>query len=182
MFTLRYEGRSAAIVERIRFQPGSRALEFSAIRSKKAKNTAMLSLPHLVVLFVVALVIFGPQKLPELARMLGKATAEFRKMTSDFRFALEDEVRELERQTRIREEETATAYRAAQPSVPEPSPAPAPEGAVSRETPSAPEPAEPQIQNENSVAPHADSGHAQPNSPETVSVPHEKPSDDNTAV
>lgn len=54
----------------------------------------MLSLPHLVVLFVIALVIFGPQKLPELARMLGKATAEFRKMTNDFRYALEDEVRE----------------------------------------------------------------------------------------
>ena len=34
----------------------------------------MLSMPHLIVLFVVALVIFGPQKLPELARMLGKAT------------------------------------------------------------------------------------------------------------
>ncbi len=49
----------------------------------------------------MALVIFGPQKLPELARMLGKATAEFRKMTNDFRYALEDEVRELERQTRI---------------------------------------------------------------------------------
>ena len=74
----------------------------------------MLSLPHLVVLFVVALVIFGPQKLPELARMLGKATAEFRKMTNDFRYALEDEVRDLERQTRIREEEIAAAARAAQ--------------------------------------------------------------------
>ena len=72
----------------------------------------MLSLPHLVVLFVVALIIFGPQKLPELARMLGKATAEFRKMTNDFRYALEDEVREIERQTRIREEETASAARA----------------------------------------------------------------------
>ncbi len=58
----------------------------------------MLSLPHLIVLFVIALVIFGPQKLPELARMLGKATAEFRKMTNDFRYALEDEVRDLERQ------------------------------------------------------------------------------------
>ena len=70
----------------------------------------MLSFPHLVVLFVIALIIFGPQKLPELARMLGKATAEFRKMTNDFRFALEDEVRELERQTRIREEEKAAAF------------------------------------------------------------------------
>ncbi len=95
----------------------------------------MLSLPHLVVLFVIALVIFGPQKLPELARMLGKATAEFRKMTNDFRYALEDEVRELERQTRIREEETAAAARAAQvPAIPT---ATAPEGSVPRETPDA---------------------------------------------
>ena len=91
----------------------------------------MLSLPHLVVLFVMALIIFGPQKLPELARMLGKATAEFRKMTNDFRYALEDEVRDLERQTRIRDEEIAAAARAAQTPVPMPSPAP--EGAVPRE-------------------------------------------------
>ena len=95
----------------------------------------MLSFPHLVVLFVIALVIFGPQKLPELARMLGKATAEFRKMTNDFRYALEDEVREMDRQTRIREEEIATAARAAQ--TPVPMPAAAPEGAVPRDTPDA---------------------------------------------
>jgi sec-independent protein translocase protein TatB len=69
----------------------------------------VLSLPHLVVLFVVALVIFGPQKLPELARMLGKMTADFRRMTSDFRIALEDEVRDMERQTRIRETDIAAA-------------------------------------------------------------------------
>src|ERR1700733_10050610 len=86
----------------------------------------MLSFPHLVVLFVIALVIFGPQKLPELARMLGKATAEFRKMSNDFRYALEDEVRELERQTRIRDEEVAAAVRAAQPS------STPPEGTVQR--------------------------------------------------
>ncbi len=78
----------------------------------------MLSLPHLVVLFVIALVIFGPQKLPELARMLGKATAEFRKMTNDFRYALEDEVRELDRQTRIREEEIGGGRRRVRPSLP----------------------------------------------------------------
>src|SRR6202051_684104 len=92
----------------------------------------MLSLPHLVILFVIALMVFGPQKLPELARMLGKATAEFRKMTNDFRYALEDEVRELERNTRIREEEIAAAARAAQAPVPMPSVAP--EGAVPGET------------------------------------------------
>jgi sec-independent protein translocase protein TatB len=67
----------------------------------------MLSFPHLVVLFVIALVVFGPEKLPELARMLGKATAEMRKMTSEFRFALEDEIRDLDRRARVSEEETA---------------------------------------------------------------------------
>jgi TatA/E family protein of Tat protein translocase len=144
----------------------------------------MLSFPHLVVLFVIALVIFGPQKLPELARMLGKATAEFRKMTNDFRYALEDEVRELERQTRIREEETAAALRAAQAPVPMPSPAP--EGAVPRETSSdatPPSSAEPQNASQNGAnpAPHTDAGSSQPPA-EAVSVPHEKSSDDNPAV
>ena len=146
----------------------------------------MLSLPHLVVLFVVALIIFGPQKLPELARMLGKATAEFRKMTSDFRYALEDEVRELERNTRIREEETAAAARAAQAPAPAPVPAPAPEGAVPRETTveAVSAPADPQAESQNgaSLPPHADSEPAQPAPAEPVSVPHEKSSDDNAAV
>ena len=148
----------------------------------------MLSFPHLVVLFVIALIIFGPQKLPELARMLGKATAEFRKMTNDFRYALEDEVREIERQTRIREEETASAARAAQ--APAPTPSPAPEGAVPRETPAVgvSEPATPQAesqpeaQNEAGLPPHADSASSQPPQAEPVSAPHEKSSDDNPAV
>jgi sec-independent protein translocase protein TatB len=56
----------------------------------------MLSLPHLVVLFVVALVIFGPEKLPELARTLGKLTAEFRKATGDLRSSFEEQMRQLE--------------------------------------------------------------------------------------
>jgi sec-independent protein translocase protein TatB len=97
----------------------------------------MLSFPHLVVLFVIALVIFGPQKLPELARMLGKATAEFRKMTNDFRYALEDEVRELERQTRIKEQEAAAARTAQVPAPSIQAPAASPDGAVPRELPAA---------------------------------------------
>ena len=128
----------------------------------------MLSLPHLVVLFVIALVIFGPEKLPELARMLGKATAEFRKITTDFRYTLEDEVRDLERQTRIREEEIAAAAKAA-----EPPPAP-PEGALPRELPAGDAPTPTAAEQSRLDA----AGTAQP---ETVSASHEKPSDD-TAV
>jgi sec-independent protein translocase protein TatB len=138
----------------------------------------MLSLPHLVVLFVLALMVFGPQKLPELARMLGKATAEFRKMTNDFRFALEDEVRELERQTRIREEESAAAARAAQTPTPTPSTAPAPEGAVPRETPAESVSAPVAPLNDAGLPPHADSVSSQQPPPESPSTPHEKSSDD----
>jgi sec-independent protein translocase protein TatB len=161
----------------------------------------MLSFPHLVVLFVIALIIFGPQKLPELARMLGKATAEFRKMTNDFRYALEDEVRELDRRNRIKEEESAAAARlAAQPPAPAPSPSETPEGSVPRAIPEttvtatvepagSEAPAPPteaagsangagHASPENSASPHAESG--------VVSVPHEKspqekPTDDNAA-
>jgi sec-independent protein translocase protein TatB len=58
----------------------------------------MLSIPHLIVIFVVALVIFGPEKLPELARNLGKLMAEFRRATTDLRSTFETHLRDLERE------------------------------------------------------------------------------------
>ena len=56
----------------------------------------MLSIPHLIIIFLVALVVFGPQKLPELARTLGKLMAEFRKATGDLRSTFDEHMRELE--------------------------------------------------------------------------------------
>ncbi len=49
-----------------------------------------MSVPHMIVVFLVVLVVFGPQKLPELARSLGKLMAEFRKASTDFRSAFEE--------------------------------------------------------------------------------------------
>jgi TatA/E family protein of Tat protein translocase len=63
----------------------------------------MLSVPHMIVVFLVVLVVFGPQKLPELARSFGKLMAEFRKASNDFKSAFEEEMRDLERQARIAE-------------------------------------------------------------------------------
>jgi sec-independent protein translocase protein TatB len=54
----------------------------------------------MIVVFVVVLVVFGPQKLPELARGLGKLMAEFRKASTDFKTAFDEEMRDLERQAR----------------------------------------------------------------------------------
>jgi sec-independent protein translocase protein TatA len=48
--------------------------------------------PELVVIFVVALLVFGPRKLPELGRMVGKSLAEFRRAANDLRDSLETEV------------------------------------------------------------------------------------------
>jgi len=112
----------------------------------------MFSVPHLVVLFVVVLVFFGPHKLPELARGLGKLMAEFRKASNDFKMAFEEEMRNIERQNREAEwkkqhEAAAAAEQAALPAPVEALPPEAAEGgdpvvspvseAVARETASA---------------------------------------------
>jgi TatA/E family protein of Tat protein translocase len=52
-----------------------------------------LGIPELIVLFGLALLIFGPRKLPELGKTLGKSLAEFRKATTDLRTSWEEEVR-----------------------------------------------------------------------------------------
>jgi sec-independent protein translocase protein TatB len=75
----------------------------------------MLSIPHMIVVFVIVLVVFGPQKLPELARGLGKLMAEFRKASTDFKYAFEEEMRELERQARdVERKKAEAAFAAAQ--------------------------------------------------------------------
>lgn len=51
-----------------------------------------LGMQELIFIGIFALIIFGPRKLPDLARTIGKAMAEFRKATSDFRSTWEKEV------------------------------------------------------------------------------------------
>ncbi len=69
----------------------------------------MLSIPHLVIIFLIALIVLGPEKLPQVARVLGKAMADFRRITSDFRVQIEDEMREMERHTRVQQMTPAEA-------------------------------------------------------------------------
>jgi sec-independent protein translocase protein TatB len=68
----------------------------------------------MIVVFVIVLVVFGPQKLPELARGLGKLMAEFRKASTDFKSAFEEEMRDLERQAREVERRKVEAAATAQ--------------------------------------------------------------------
>jgi sec-independent protein translocase protein TatB len=80
----------------------------------------MLSIPHLIIIFIVALVVFGPEKLPELARNLGKVMAEFRRATGEFRSTFEDHLRDLERESEQRRigGATSAAGASAAPSAP----------------------------------------------------------------
>ena len=52
-----------------------------------------LGLPELMLIFIVALIVFGPKRLPEIGRTLGKALGEFKKATDDLKTTIEREVR-----------------------------------------------------------------------------------------
>ena len=52
-----------------------------------------IGMPELIVIFVIALVIFGPRKLPELGRSLGRSIAEFKRASSELQQSLEEEIR-----------------------------------------------------------------------------------------
>ena len=57
-----------------------------------------IGMPELIIIFVIALIIIGPKKLPDLARALGKGMAEFRKATNEIKSNLDmgDELKGIE--------------------------------------------------------------------------------------
>ncbi len=55
-----------------------------------------LGLPELIVIFVIALIVFGPKKLPELGKALGKGIAEFKRATEEVKETIQSEVRNAE--------------------------------------------------------------------------------------
>jgi len=83
-----------------------------------------IGMPELIIIFVIALIIFGPRKLPELGKSLGKSIAEFKKASNELRNTLEEEIR-IEEQKEATAKQTATAQVAVPPPAPAaPTPAP----------------------------------------------------------
>ncbi len=77
---------------------------------------------ELIFLCFIILLVFGPRQLPEIARVVGKTLAELRRASNEFRYSLEEEVRNLELQEQSRDR--ARSLAAAQVSEVEPEPMP----------------------------------------------------------
>lgn len=85
-----------------------------------------IGMPEMVVIAVIALIIFGPRKLPELGKSLGKSIAEFKRASNELKNTLEDEIRTEELQEARKSAQIPPSASVA-PSAPAPS-TEAPEG------------------------------------------------------
>lgn len=72
-----------------------------------------IGMPELIIILVIALIIFGPRKLPELGKSLGRSLSEFKKASTDLQNTLEQEIKieeqkEAETKTKSKFESTTT--------------------------------------------------------------------------
>lgn len=100
-----------------------------------------IGMPELIIIFVIALIIFGPRKLPELGRSLGKSIGEFKRASNDLRNTLEEEIRvEDTHAPEPKKSETPTPApveaQASTAAAPEPASVPADTNAASEQSPS----------------------------------------------
>jgi Tat protein translocase TatB subunit len=85
---------------------------------------------ELLLILVIALLVFGPRKLPDLGRTVGKAMAEFRRASNDFKSTLEREIRtdgsDIAAETKGLAKEIREAADLSAPTDPKPEPSPTP--------------------------------------------------------
>jgi sec-independent protein translocase protein TatA len=82
-----------------------------------------IGMPELIIIFVIALIIFGPRKLPELGRSLGRSLAEFKKASNELRSTLEEEIRIEEQRSAVDAPKASAQTPTAAPLAEEPAPA-----------------------------------------------------------
>jgi sec-independent protein translocase protein TatA len=63
-----------------------------------------VGVPELIIIFTIALIIFGPRKLPELGKSLGKSLAEFKRASNELKQTLDEEIRTEDRRSTERQE------------------------------------------------------------------------------
>ena len=79
-----------------------------------------IGMPELIIIFVIALIIFGPRKLPELGRSLGRSLSEFKRASNELKSTLEEEIRMEEQQQKAEPRQAAAAPTVVSSTVSEP--------------------------------------------------------------
>src|SRR6476620_6219572 len=67
-----------------------------AIRSGSIMDFMNLGFPEMIFIFLLALIIFGPKKLPEIGRQIGRALNEFKRASNEFKAQIESEISQLD--------------------------------------------------------------------------------------
>ncbi len=80
-----------------------------AIEIPHTIQSASIGIPDTLLLMLLALVVFGPRRLPEIGRQIGKLMYEFRKVSNDFKYQMEEELRASEEADRLKKLQALTA-------------------------------------------------------------------------
>jgi sec-independent protein translocase protein TatA len=73
-----------------------------------------IGMPEMIVILVIALVVFGPQKLPELAKSLGKGLAEFKRAADGFKQSIDDEAQAQDEKEKLAKQAAETEQKVAE--------------------------------------------------------------------
>jgi TatA/E family protein of Tat protein translocase len=83
-----------------------------------------IGMPELILIFVVALLVFGPKKLPEIGRSIGKGLAEFKKASDELKRTIEQEIEQGKAETASLRQQVGSVQAAVSASDPAPSSTP----------------------------------------------------------
>jgi len=100
--------------------PGGVGAHLALLPANRSAMIGDMSFGDTAFIFVLALLIFGPKKLPEIARQVGKALNEFKRASNEFKAQIQSEIDQLEVKERQKKAQEEEEHKALPPAVPPP--------------------------------------------------------------